>query len=611
MTKTEPSAPRLNLGRRLSSRNHPGRAVKTNGDGPLAAHDADIERPWLRHYGEGLQSPHHFQSMTLPTMFEQSVKRFGAHTALIYFGARMSYKLLGEHIKRCAAGLQRLGLRKGERVALMMPNCPQFVIAYFGVLRAGGIVTATSSMYTRREAAHQWHDAGVSYLIVDRRFYPTAKAAGAEAGSVRRIILTGLRDYYPKHLEGLNRRIRAVRKGKAGVNAGARSVVSWCDLLRRSDKPRRVAQAPSEVACLQYTGGTTGTSKGAMLTHANLAINARQTVGWFVIDGEIPVLVAALPLFHIYAMTCVMISAICAGGTVVILPRFEMRAALNVIRKYRPTIFHGVPTMYVGFNNAPHVENYGFNSLRVCMSGGAPLPIEVQQKFERLSGGRLVEGYGLTEASPVTHVNPPNGHAKTGSIGLPIPGTDARIVDMAGGTRPLPVGETGELVIRGPQVMKGYWNKPKETADTLRNRWLHTGDIGRMDEDGYFYIVDRKKDMIIAGGYNIYPREVEEVLFEHPQIREAVVIGVPDEYRGETVKAFVVMKEGATRDPEQIQAFCRERLAAYKVPRLIEFRDSLPKSGVGKYLRRELRQATPACTPAPAPQEASPAKLPS
>jgi len=262
---------------------------------------------------------------------------------------------------------------------------------------------------------------------------------------------------------------------------------------------------------------------------------------------------------------------------------------LNVVRKYRPTLFHGVPTMYVAFNNAPNVERYGFKSLRVCMSGGAALPVEVMQKFEKLTGGRLVEGYGLTEASPVTHVNPPDGLPKAGSIGLPIPDTEVRIVDLKTGTRELPVGEAGEIIIRGPQVMKGYWNKPVETAQVLRNGWLHTGDIARRDETGYYYIVDRKKDMIIAGGFNVYPREVEEVLFEHPQVKEAAVVGVPDEYRGETVKAFIVLQDGATVSAEEIISFCRGRLAAYKVPRQIVFRDSLPKSAVGKYLRRELR----------------------
>jgi long-chain acyl-CoA synthetase len=547
--------------------------------------------------------------MTLPEMLQAAAKKSGRRTALIYFGARISYAQLLEHVDRCAAGLQALGLRKGERVALMMANCPQFVIAYFGALRAGAIVTATSSMYTRREAAHQWQDAGVSMLIVERRLYPTAKAAGEEVPELRAVVLAGSREYQPRNFAALERTLRSPRKGaleprrrdakaprpgRASARAATPALLRWSELLRLAIRPAPVAQKPADIACLQYTGGTTGTSKGAMLTHANLVINAYQTRHWFATKGANEVMVAALPLFHIYAMTCVMITTVMAGGTVVILPRFELRAALNLLRKYHPTVFHGVPTMYVAFSNAPGVFQAGFKSLRVCMSGGAPLPMQVQRRFEALSGGRLVEGYGLTEASPVTHVNPPNGLVKPGSIGPPIPGTDARIVDLETGARELPKGEVGELVIRGPQVMRGYWRKPEETDDVLRQGWLYTGDIARMDEEGYFYIVDRKKDMIIAGGYNIYPREVEEVLCEHPEINEGVVIGVPDEYRGETVKAFIVLKRGSKAGAEDIIAWCRERLAPYKIPRQFQFRESLPKSAVGKYLRRELRRQSAA-----------------
>ncbi len=545
-----------------------------------------------------------FPRSTLPKLLEETARRFPRRRALVYFGMEMSYGQLFDHVNRCAAGLQALGVRKGERVALMMPNCPQYVIAYFGALRAGAIVTATSSMYTRREAAHQWHDAGATTLIIEQRLYPIAKAASADVPELQRTIVTGVRDYYPTRFAALDRALRSKRtpdRPKSLSPLSGSSLLSWRDLLGLARNPRPVPQKPSDIACLQYTGGTTGTSKGAMLTHANLVTNAFQTRHWLSKDQEAEVMVAALPLFHIYAMTCVMICSLLAGGTIIILPRFELRAALSIIRRYHPTIFHGVPTMYVGFNNAPGMKNR-FKSLRICMSGGAGLPVEVQQQFEKLSGGRLVEGYGLTEASPCTHVNPPDGLAKIGSIGLPIPGTEARIVDVETGTRDLPLGEAGELVLRGPQVMKGYWNKPKETADVLRNGWLFTGDIARKDEDGYFYIVDRKKDLIIAGGFNIYPREVEEVLFEHPAIKEAAVIGLPDPYRGETVKAFVVLKDGASATTDHIIAWCRERLASYKVPRQVEFRDSLPKSGVGKYLRRELRlqseQSKPETTPA-------------
>jgi long-chain acyl-CoA synthetase len=409
-----------------------------------------------------------------------------------------------------------------------------------------------------------------------------------------------MRQYYPRPGQQLGKLLNSASPAKRSSRSKLNSTCAasppgtafheWDHLLSLGRKPRPSGLAPSDIACLQYTGGTTGTSKGAMLTHANLVINAYQASRWLAIgqDGQ-EVLVAVLPLFHIFAMTCVMISAIEIGGSVVILPRFELRAALNAIRKYRPTMFHGVPTMYVAFNGVPNVERYGFHSLRMCMSGGAALPAEVRQKFETLTGGKLVEGYGLTETSPVTHINPPAGSPKVASIGLPIADTAVRIMDLATGTREMPVGEVGEIAIRGPQVMKGYWNKPEETALVLREGWLYTGDIAKQDADGYFYIVDRKKDLIIAGGFNIYPREVEEVLFEHPQIKEAVVAGVPDAYRGETVKAFVVLKAGEPATAEEIIAFCRARLAAYKVPRLVSFRDSLPKSGVGKYLRRELR----------------------
>ena len=540
-----------------------------------------------------------YPNITLPQMLEQTAVKSSSNTALVYFGARISYGQLQEHAIRLAAGLQSLGLSKGDRVALMMPNCPQFVIAYFGALRAGGIVTATSSMYTAREIVHQWNDAGATVIIADRLLYPVIKAALPELTSVRHVVLTGMRQYYPQHFQklcaGLNSPSAPRSTMELQVSTEAKPsknprLHDWEDLLNLSRSPAPHGLTPADIACLQYTGGTTGTSKGAMLTHANLVINAYHANCWLTgSKSQREVVVAALPMFHIYAMTCVMIAAIENGNTVIILPRFELRTALNTIRKHQPTIFHGVPTMYVAFNGAPNVKRYGFHSLRVCMSGGAPLPVEVREKFEALTGGKLVEGYGLTETSPVTHINPPEGSPKVGSIGLPIAETEARIVDLKTGTREVPVGEIGEITIRGPQVMKGYWKKPKETALVLRDGWLHTGDIAKKDADGYFYIVDRKKDLIIAGGYNIYPREVEEVLFECPKVKEAGVIGVPDPYRGETVKAFVVLKEGMTATSEEIIAFCRERMASYKVPRIVVFLDALPRSAVGKYLRRELR----------------------
>ncbi len=536
-----------------------------------------------------------YPTITLPELLERTAAKSPEATALIYFGTPISYRQLQEQVNRLAAGLQALGVEQGDRVALMMPNCPQFVISYFGALRAGAIVTATSSMYTAREAAHQWKDAGVKVVIADRRFSPIIRSALPQLASAPQIVLTGARQYYPQPFSRLCTSLEASTDRKElkvpGSTSRGPAIHRWEVILGLSRTPSSSGRTPSDIACLQYTGGTTGTSKGAMLTHANLVVNACQALEWLTPGKSGPeVMIAALPLFHIYAMTCVMIASVLAGGTVIILPRFELRATLNTIRKYHPTIFHGVPTMYVAFNNAPHVERYGFKSLRICMSGGAALPVEVRERFEALTGGRLVEGYGLTEASPVTHINPPTGSPKVGSIGLPVADTEARIVDLDDGERELAVGEVGEIAIRGPQVMKGYWTKPEETALVLSDGWLYTGDVARKDEDGYFYIVDRKKDLIIAGGYNIYPREVEEVLWEHPKILEAAVIGVPDTYRGETVKAFVVLQPGTSATADEIVAFCRERLAAYKVPRLVVFRESLPKSGVGKYLRRALRE---------------------
>jgi long-chain acyl-CoA synthetase len=532
-----------------------------------------------------------YPKITLPEMLEETAAKFPLDTALIYGGASISYRQLLDHVNRFAAGLQALGIQKGDRVGLFMPNCPQFVIGYFGALQAGAIVTATSPIYTAREVTYQWNDAGASIVIADRQLLAVIEAALPGLKTVRHIVVTGMRQYYPGQLQKLLRALRKAKRPspKVRTETAGTPFHDWQTLLWTRSKPAPHGLSSSDIACLQYTGGTTGTSKGAMLSHSNLVVNACQTNHWLTGRKDRETMVAALPLFHIYALTCTMLASILGGGKVIILPRFELKAALNAIRKYRPTIFHGVPTMYLAFSGAANVRRYGFESLRVCMSGGGPLPIEVRQKFESLTGGKLVEGYGLTETSPVTHINPPEGSSKVGSIGLTVVDTEARIMDLETGTRELPPGEIGEIVIRGPQVMQGYWNKPEETAIALRDGWLYTGDVAKKDADGYFYIVDRKKDMIIASGYKVYPREVEEVLFECPKIKEAGVIGSPDEYRGETVKAFVVLKEGANATADEIIAFCRERLAAYKVPRQVVFRDTLPRSGVGKYLRRELR----------------------
>jgi len=362
------------------------------------------------------------------------------------------------------------------------------------------------------------------------------------------------------------------------------------DLLKRPPATPHTPD-PEDLALLQYTGGTTGISKGAMLTHKNLVANVLQIDAWDPTSRDLlgkGVMLGALPFFHVYGMTVAMNYGLYSGYKIVLLPRPEIHAVVEAIEKHQVTHFPGVPTLYVAFNNFPGIEKRNVKSIRICLSGAAPLPVEVAKRFEEITGARLIEGYGLSEASPVTHSNPVLGPVKKGSIGMPFPSVDAKVVDEEG--KEVPLGEVGELVVKGPNVMKGYWNRPEETQKALRDGWLFTGDMARMDQDGYFYIVDRKKDMIIAGGYNIYPREVEEVLYGHEAVQEAAVVGVPDPYRGETVAAFIVLKEAyrGKVTEKDIEAFCRANLAAYKVPRIIQFRDSLPKSSVGKILKREL-----------------------
>jgi len=538
------------------------------------------DKPWLKAYPP--EVPHRLtvENVPLYEFLRQSAHRYGDATATIFYGARLTYREVYEQVRRVAGGLINLGVRKGDRVAIMLPNCPQAIIAYYGALMAGAVVVQVNPLYMPRELRHQIGDSGAKVMIAVDLAYPKVSQLGLE-----HVIYTGLQDYMPVPVRWI-----APLKLKPPRIPYRKGVMPWSRLLAGPPVAAPVSVDPAEdLALLQYTGATTGLPKGCMLTHRNLVANVMQTEAWLYRAKRGPELVtlAALPFFHVYGMTTLMNFTIRMGGTMVLQPKFEPREALRLIEKYRPSIFPGAPTMYVGINHLPEVKKYRLDSIEACISGAAPLPVEVQTTFERLTGGRLVEGYGLTEASPVTHANPIWGRRKEGSIGLPWPETECRIVNPETG-EDVPVGEVGELVVRGPQVMKGYWNNPEATAEALRDGWLHTGDMARMDEEGYFYIVDRKKDLIIAGGFNIYPREVEEVLYLHRGIKEAVVVGVPHEYRGETVKAYIVPKEGHTLDPAEIMEFCRQHLAAYKIPRIIEFRDELPKSIVGKVLRRVL-----------------------
>jgi long-chain acyl-CoA synthetase len=539
-----------------------------------------MDRPWLKFYEEGV--PHHIEYPRIPLyqVLDDTARDFPGLDAVIFQGQGIKYGELAGWARDLASGLHQIGIKKGQRVAIMLPNCPQYIVAYFAILKLGGVVVNVNPMYVERELEFQLHDAGAEAIVALRDLLPRLETVKGKI-SLQTIILTDLDEH-----------VRA-KGGKAPVQGPKPGIYEYAELLKKgkSQTSPLVSIDADEVALLQYTGGTTGFSKGAMLTHYNLVSDVVQCVSWNVgAERGKERMLAVLPFFHVYGMTVTMNEAIYLAATIILLPRFQIDDCLEAINKYRPTRFPGVPTMYIGIINHPRVKEYNISSIKVCSSGSAPLPVEALRKFEELTGGKISEGYGLTEASPVTHANPFSGKRKVGSIGLPRPDTDSKIVDLETGEKDLPPGEEGELCIRGPQVMKGYWNRPEETARSLRNGWLYTGDIAKMDEEGYFYIVDRKKDMIICGGFNVYPREVEEALYLHPKTLEAAVLGVPDPYRGETVKAFVVLKPGEKATAEEIIEFCRQNLARFKVPTQVEFRKELPKSHVGKVLRKVLRE---------------------
>ncbi|GCD81601.1 long-chain-fatty-acid--CoA ligase [Parageobacillus thermoglucosidasius] len=549
-----------------------------------------MEKPWLAHYPPEIPHRLDYPNKTLPEYLRKTAAEFGRHDAIYFLGKTLTFREVYEQALTLANYLRRLGLQKGDRVSIMLPNCPQAVVSYYGVLLAGGIVVQTNPLYTEHELEYQLNDSGATVLITLDMLYPKAVKA-KEKANVKHLIITSVKDYLP----AIKKWLYPLMQRKQGQPAVAR-VEERSDqhlfskiMSRPNTTVPDIAIDVEDIALLQYTGGTTGVPKAAMLTHRNLIANTLMCAHWMYRCGKgTESILGILPFFHVYGMTTIMNLAVVQAYKMILLPRFDVETTLKTIEKLRPTLFPGAPTMYIALLNHPNLPRYDLSSIKVCISGSAPLPVEVQEKFEKLTGGKLIEGYGLTEASPVTHSNFVwDGERVKGSIGVPWPDTEAKIVSLETGEE-AKVNEIGELVVRGPQVMKGYWNQPHETENVLRGGWLYTGDIGYMDERGYFYIVDRKKDIIIASGYNIYPREVEEVLYEHPKVQEAVVVGVPDEYRGETVKAFVVLKQGAQCTEEELDQFMRSRLASYKVPRMYEFRKELPKTAVGKILRRAL-----------------------
>ena len=545
--------------------------------------------PWLDNYPPGVPEHVELPKASLAGLLEDAARDFPHAPALHFEGRTTSYAQLAAQARRVSGVLAQMGVGRGTRVGLVLPNCPQAVVALFGALRLGATVVQNNPLYTERELAYQLADAGVEVLVCLDLTYERVKALRSRT-AIREVIVTSVLDELP----GVKRVLAPyTRKGKAASAAIGRDepVKRWRELLGAAPAaPEQVeVDAERDLALLQYTGGTTGVSKGVMLTHANLRANVEQVRAWFPdADPGREVMMAVLPFFHVYGLTVCLLLGLRLGAALVLIPRFDLDGVLAAVDKYRPTLFPGVPTMYVAINNAVSKGGHDLSSVKACLSGAAALPLEVAERFERFSGGRLVEGYGLSETSPVAIANPIYGKRKAGTIGMPIPDTLARVADPEDPGRTMPAGEPGELALAGPQVMLGYWNRPDETAQVLRDGWLLTGDMAVMDEEGYFSIVDRKKDMIIAGGYNIYPREVEEILYEHPKILEVAVAGVPDSYRGEVVKAFVVLRPGEQATTDEIREFAKARLAGYKVPRSVEFRDDLPKTMIGKVLRRAL-----------------------
>lgn len=540
-----------------------------------------MERPWLMKYPEGVSADLDFPSVPAYHFLFEQVKHHPDWTALIFFEKKMSYRELGAAIDTFAQALiRRLGIQKGDRVGIMLPNCPQNVIATYGAMRAGAVPVQFNPLYVSREIKYQLEDSGSKVLLTLDLFWEKVKAASLPGVQY---IQTSVADYLPFPLSFLY-----PLKAKP-PKVSSDQAVHFRDLMReKAEGFTPVPVDPQEdLAVLLYTGGTTGVSKGVMLTHANIAANFAQIKAWLMMPEEPNnKVLCILPLFHSFGFTAVVGSALAAGRVAILVPRFDAVETLKLLKKHQPKIFPGIPTLYTAILNHADFAKYPFKT-DLCITGAAPMPVDLMKRFEKATGGSILEGYGLTETSPVTHSNPVKGVRKAGSVGLPYPGTDVRVVNLETG-EDLPVGDEGEVLIKGPQVMKGYWNKPEETDAILKDGWLYTGDIGRMDEDGYLFLIDRKKDMIISSGFNVYPREIDEVVYQHPAVLEACAIGIPDEYRGESAKVFVVLKSGATATEKEIIDFCRERLAAYKRPREVEFLTELPKSTVGKVLRREL-----------------------
>ena len=546
------------------------------------------EMPWLESYPEHVDWAVPITDEPLTATFDRAVERYGARSCIDFLGKTYSYRQVGELVDRAAKGFQALGVGRGVQVGMLLPNTPYFVICYYAVLKAGGTVVNFNPLYVEEEIARQIEDSGTRIMVtLDLRILLPKVSATLERTGLKRVVVCPMADIlpFPKNIL-----FTLFKRGEtAGVPRDGRHL-RFAELTANDGAFEPVEIRPREdIAVLQYTGGTTGVPKGAMLTHANVAANAHQVELWNpdAAVGEWRIL-GILPLFHVLAMTAVMNIGIRVGAELILRPRYELEDTLEVIHEKRPTYFVGVPTIYNAINHHPRLDRYDLSSLKVCISGGAALPLEVKRAFEALTGCHLLEGYGLSETSPAATCNPRVGETKDGSIGLPFPGTVIEIHDLEEPGRKLPPGERGEVCIRGPQVMAGYWNRPEATAEAIVDGALRTGDVGYMDEDGHTFLVDRIKDLIICSGYNVYPRVLEEAIYRHEAVAEVTVIGVPDDYRGEAPKAFVRLKEHMTLTAAELLSFLEDKLSKIEMPEEIEFRAELPKTQIGKLSKKEL-----------------------
>ncbi len=551
--------------------------------------DRDTLYPWLKSYPANVDWFQRFRPQPLPSILDLAVARFGARPATGFFGRTMTYAELAHDVNRTAKGLQALGVAKGTRVGLLLPNCPAFPVFYYAILKAGGTVVNFNPLYSIPELITQARDADIGIMVtLDlKATFPKAKAL-LDDGTLKHIAVVPFHTMLPL-MKGLL--FRAFKQGDVSSWAAVRGVIAAHEIQANDGRFDAPAIDASEVAVLQYTGGTTGTPKGAMLTHANLSVNVQQCAAWF---GGMPVVgeerfFCVIPFFHVFAMTGLLNFAVSLAAQMIMLPRFDLKQALKVFDETRPTVMAGVPTLFNALAKAPDIKSHDLSSLKFCISGGAPLPLEVKREFERVSGCTLVEGYGLSETSPVSHINPPGGPVREGSIGLPVPGTLMSLRQIGAPEREVAPGEKGEICIAGPQVMKGYWRKPQDTAESFVGEYFRTGDVAYMDGDGFTYIVDRIKDLIICSGFNVYPRRIEEAIYQHPAVEEVTVVGIPDQYRGEAPKAFIKLRPGHEATEKEILEFLKPRISKIEMPAGIEFRDELPRTLIGKLSKKELK----------------------